>query len=282
MSSPNHLQRLQPYWDWRAAGNFMFGGAGAGLIVFTCLHAMSSPLALALIALGMALVGLGLFSVWLEIGRPWRAMNVFVHLRHSWMSREALAAVLLFSLGLGLLAGVRWLAWPMAAAAVAFLYCQVRILSAALGIPAWRDPSTAALLAMTGLAEGVGLFWIVAAWQSRTPADLALALAALVVVRLLVWEAWRARIVVKAGPVAARLAQRMAPVARFGAAALPLTLLALGTLTPAGPVLFALAGALVFASGAAFKFVLITRMSQYQGYSLPRMPVRGVPRMTAR
>jgi phenylacetyl-CoA:acceptor oxidoreductase 26-kDa subunit len=207
---------------------------------------------------------------------------VFVHLRHSWMSREALAAVLLFSLGLGLLAGVRWLAWPMAAAAVAFLYCQVRILSAALGIPAWRDPSTAALLAVTGLAEGVGLFWVVAAWQSRTPADLALALAALVVVRFLVWEAWRARIVVKASPVAARLAERMAPVARFGAAALPLTLLALGTLTPAGPVLFALAGAIVFASGAAFKFVLITRMSQHQGYSLPRMPVRGVPRMTAR
>ena len=24
------LTRLQPHWDWRAAGNFMCGGAGAG------------------------------------------------------------------------------------------------------------------------------------------------------------------------------------------------------------------------------------------------------------
>jgi phenylacetyl-CoA:acceptor oxidoreductase 26-kDa subunit len=283
MSSTNHLQRLQTYWDWRAAGNFICGGAGSGLIVFTCVHAMDSPLAPALLLLGLALVGLGLFSVWLEIGRPWRAMNVFVHLRKSWMSREALAATVLFGLGLGLLAGLRGLAWPMAAAAFAFLYCQVRILSAARGIPVWRDPSTAALLAVTGLAEGVGAFWIVSAWQTQPPIAPALALAALVIVRLVLWEAWRVRIVRAAGPVAARMAQRMAPLARFGAAALPLTLLALATLgTRAAPVLFALAGALVLASGAAFKFALITRMSQQQGFSLPRMPVRGVPRVPAR
>ena len=27
----------QTNWDWRAAGNFIFGGAGGGLIVFTAL-----------------------------------------------------------------------------------------------------------------------------------------------------------------------------------------------------------------------------------------------------
>ncbi|AMO22507.1 hypothetical protein GCM10027034_29000 [Ramlibacter solisilvae] len=283
MSNSNHLQRLQTHWDWRAAGNFICGGAGSGLLAFTCLHATDSPLALPLIALGLALVGLGLFSVWLEIGRPWRALNVFVHWRHSWMSREAIAAVVLFALGLGLLAGMRWRAWPTAAAALAFLYCQLRILAAARGIPAWRGPSTAALLATTALTEGVGLASIAAAWHPGTQATAALALTTLVVARLLLWEAWRVRIEATAGPVANRICRRMAPVARWAATALPLalTLASLGG-APAGPALLALAGVMALASGAAFKYLLITRLSHHQGYALPRMPVRGVPRMTAR
>src|SRR5207248_8057816 len=72
-----HLQRHQQHWDWRAAGNFICGGAGAGLVLFVSLHALDEPRALWLIAAGLMLVGAGLLFVWLEIGRPWRAMNVF-------------------------------------------------------------------------------------------------------------------------------------------------------------------------------------------------------------
>src|SRR5207237_791870 len=128
--------------------------------------------------------------VWLEIGRPLRAVNVFVHLKRSWMSRESVAAVALFLLGAGLIAGLRWRAWPTAVAALVFLYCQARILGAARGIPAWRAPLTVPLLVATALAEGVGLFAVVASW-TQPPATFAWALAALAIVRSLLWFAWR-------------------------------------------------------------------------------------------
>jgi hypothetical protein len=68
--------------------------------------------------------------------------------------------------------------------------------------------------------------------------------------------------------------------ARMIAAAVPLAALAAAAIpSAAAPWLAAAAGALVVATGAAFKFILITRMGQYQGFSLPRMPVRGTPRV---
>jgi len=279
MSNTNPFQRLQSHWDWRAAGNFICGGAGAGLLAFTCLHRMDSQMAQPPVALGLALVGLGLLSVWLEIGRPWRAANVFLHLRSSWMSREALAAVVLFVLGLGLLSGMRWPAWPAGAAALAFLYCQVRILLNARGIPAWRHPFTGMLVAVTALAEGVGLYAIAAALQLHANAGAALALALLVLTRALLWEVWRDAMDESASPDVARLARRMAPVARWGAGALPIALALASQAAPAGPALLALAGILVVASGATFKFLLVTRLSFHHGFSLAHMPVRGVPRL---
>ena len=64
----------QKSWDWRAAGNFICGGAGSGLIVFT-VAAGAHGLALSMLMLGgLALVGDGLLCVWLEIGRPLRAL----------------------------------------------------------------------------------------------------------------------------------------------------------------------------------------------------------------
>ena len=83
----------QTQWDGRAALNFVAGGAGAGLLVAAALAGSGATgsaggagdaggswpwLA------GAALVMLGLFSVWLEIGRPWRALNVFRAPRRSW------------------------------------------------------------------------------------------------------------------------------------------------------------------------------------------------------
>ena len=94
MSAPKNLSvgpapRQQYQWDWRAAGNFMGGGAGAGLLLFTQLSGVKGIAAIVLVLGGLGLVGLGLFCVWLEIGRPLRAMNVFFNARTSWMSREA-------------------------------------------------------------------------------------------------------------------------------------------------------------------------------------------------
>ncbi|GAB3655652.1 DmsC/YnfH family molybdoenzyme membrane anchor subunit [Ramlibacter alkalitolerans] len=275
-----HFQRPQAHWDWRAAGNFICGGAGAALALVATLCAPAA-LFLPLVLTGMALVGLGLFFVWLEIGRPLRAANVIVHLRTSWMSREALAAIALFLLGAGLVAGLRSPAWAIALTAAAFLYCQARLLGAARGIPTWRHPLTVPLLLVTGLTEGLGLYWLLAAW-AHPPLVQALPLAALLLARALLWRLWRVRLGSDAAPQALRAIDANAPVVRWAGIALPLAGLALATLTASAPAfqatLLALAGLLATAAGWSLKFTLVTRTGYQHGFSLPRMPVRGVAR----
>ena len=92
---PNPWQ--QTSWDWRAAGNFIGGGAGTGLLVASSVFAASDASALTwLLLCALALVGLGMVCVWFEIGRPLRALHVFFNPHTSWMSREGFAALLLF------------------------------------------------------------------------------------------------------------------------------------------------------------------------------------------
>lgn len=273
----NHLQRLQRYWDARAAGNFVFGGAGSGLVAYAALCAADATMARVLVALGLALVGAGLVCVWLEIGRPLRAFNVFVHWRRSWMSREAVAAAVLMPLGGAFVLGIMTSAVPAALVALVFLVCQANILGAARAIPAWRGRSTTALLITAGLAEGAGLFWLISGWSATGTAPL-LAFAALLAVRGALWESWRVRMRASAAPAVSAQASRLAPWMRWIGAALPLAAVVLASATPAFAGVTALAGALVVATGAVFKFVLITRLSFHHGYSLPHMPVRGVPR----
>ena len=105
----------QRHWDWRAAGNFVCGGAGAGLIVYAAIFGAATPAFAALVLAGLALVGLGLFCVWLEIGRPLRALHVFFNPRTSWMTREAFVATLLFPVALAAAAGIPACAWMAAA-----------------------------------------------------------------------------------------------------------------------------------------------------------------------
>lgn len=276
-----HFQRLQPHWDWRAAGNFICGGAGAGLAFFAALGA-PAPARPWLVAAGLALVGLGLFFVWLEIGRPLRAFNVFVHLRSSWMSREAVAALALFALAAGLVWGMPWRAWPSALAALVFLYCQASILARARAIPVWRHPLTRPLLIVTGLAEGLGLLGLLGAW-SEPRASLVPMLAALLAGRWVLWRSWRERLAQDAAPGALQAIARGAPVMHWLGTALPIALL-LVALPEASPRavdawLLAAAGALAAASGGLFKFTLVTRTAYHHGFSIPRMPVRGVPRV---
>ena len=70
----------QRHWDWRAAGNFIGGGSGTGLLLATIV-AVAFELPLMLFGLlGIALVGVGLICVWFETGRPFRApLNVLFH-----------------------------------------------------------------------------------------------------------------------------------------------------------------------------------------------------------
>lgn len=274
---PNPWQ--QAHWDARAAGNFIGGGAGSGLIVAAVAAGASGGLRTVALALAMVLIGGGLLCVWAEIGRPWRAINVLFNPRTSWMSREAaLAPLVLGSAALGL-AGVRGAAWIAALAALGFLYCQARILHAARGIPAWREPLTVPLIVVSGIVEGVGLYAALAVGLGRPSAALCLGLAALLALRSGIAFAWRVRV---ARQLRAPAALRSALVASRIAGALALGVALLATLSPLSSgwvgATQLLAGVLALAGGAWFKFVLITRVAFNQGFVLPHLPVRGVRR----
>ena len=262
---PNPWQ--QTNWDWRAAANFMAGGAGAGLVMFAVLSG-AHP---ALLVAGLALVGAGLLCVWAEIGRPLRALHVFFNPQTSWMTREGMVAMLLMPVGLA--SAVAWpqLAPVAALLALAFVYCQGRILHMAKGIPAWREPRVVPFIVATGLAEGAGLLMLVAPAMVSAQAGPFGLVALLLLARLVLWAAYRKRL-------AARARSALAPSARalqWAGTLLPLALMALVAADLAPPLLLAPAGLLVAAAGAWFKFTLITRAGFNQGFALTQLPVRG-------
>lgn len=268
--------RVQRNWDWRAAGNFIGGGVGSGLIFWS---ALLSPLgfdSLLLMLLGLALVGLGLFCVWLEIGRPWRALNVFKHVSTSWMSREALVAPLLFGAGACTWLFEPLLVWPTALLALLFLYSQSRILLADKGIPAWRHPRCAQLVIITGLTEGCGLLVLALPLIDQPQPWIGALMLLLLIVRVLAWRNYRAGLHQASAPQPSQktLAALDGKFLWLGHI-IPAALLLLALLIPAAAML---AGILAFASGARMKYVLICKASFVQGFSMPHLPVRGQPR----
>lgn len=271
----------QAHWDARAAGNFIGGGAGSGLVVAAVAAGAGGGLRTVSLALAMVLIGGGLLCVWAEIGRRWRAINVLFNPRTSWMSREAALAPLVLGSAALALAGIQGASWVAAPAALGFLYSQARILRAARGIPAWREPLTVPLMVVSGLAEGTGLYAALAVGLGRPSAALCLGLAALLALRSGIALAWQMRVARQLrGPAVLRLRDG-GVVSRFaGPLALGVALLA--TLSPLSTgwvgATQLLAGVLALGGGAWFKFVLITRVAFNQGFALPHLPVRGVRR----
>jgi phenylacetyl-CoA:acceptor oxidoreductase subunit 2 len=191
--------------------------------------------------------------------------------------------------GIARLSGpVGWPAWPAAALAIAFVWCQGRILRAARGIPTWREPRVVPLVVATGLAEGGGLFLAWSAIAGAAPRWAVVAFAAALLARFALWHAWRSRLHAAPGALAVvdaagrrlRAATLLALVAVGAAAVLPAAGAAasLPSEGTAAAALQAVAGLLALAGGAWFKFTLVTRAAFTQGFSLPHLPVRGVPR----
>ncbi len=268
---------IQTNWDLRAAGNFIGGGSGTGLLIVAAFAAGAAYRPFAL--LGLAFVALGLASVFLEIGRHLRAPRVLAHVGRSWMTREAIVAPFLFAAGLA----AAWYQTPALAGltallAAAYLFCQAQIVHAAKGIPAWREPRIVALMMVAGLAEGAGLLVLVLAILDRSFAVRwpALALAVLLVARTVAWRGYRNHLQAPAAALAAldagrRIFDRLgnwvaAPVAVVA------SMLAPG---PLAATLAAAAGALAVVCGWHFKVTLITRAAHNQGFALPALPVRG-------
>ncbi len=277
---PNPWQ--QTSWDWRAAGNFICGGAGTGLLVASALFAApetSRGWAIpGLVFFGLALVGLGLLCVWLEIGRPLRALNVFVNPRTSWMSREAWVSVVLFPAGLAAMLGLSGWLWITAALALAFLYCQSRMLPAARGIPAWRSSWFSPLFLLTAACEGCGIFLLLGLVNGGVTSAALLALVLLLALRMLVWRRYRSDV---DASLAARARSSLDLAGRrllIVGSILPCVLLGLAWLlsAPLATLLAAVAGACAAWAGANLKYTLVTRASFNQGFALLKIPVRGV------
>ncbi|TAN49461.1 MAG: phenylacetyl-CoA:acceptor oxidoreductase [Rhodospirillales bacterium] len=259
---------LQTNWDMRAAGNFIGGGTGTGLLVAALFQGMDQPRLFAF--MGLLFVGLGLLSVWLEIGRPWRAVNLFFHPQTSWMTREGLVALPLFALGgLAVLFDSSIALTGAALVGLVYLYCQARILNAAKGIPAWRHPALVPALMAMGLAEGAGLAMVLTAGQGG------LLLLLMLVQRFVAWRRYLKLLSKDGAPLGTQRAFT-ASYKLFLVAGhiLPVALLGLGAVFGSS-ALFVLAGLLVAASGWWMKLILITKAAYNQGFAVPHIPVRG-------
>jgi phenylacetyl-CoA:acceptor oxidoreductase subunit 1 len=271
----------QQHWDWKAAGNFICGGAGSGLFAFVAMASMQPDAPLAVGWAALAMIALGLFLVLLKIGRPWRFVHVLRQPQRSWMAREAWIAAIFFPLA----ALASWLATPamMIAAAtlgLGFLFSQAMILEEAKGIPAWRTPRIVPLIFITGLAEGAGLFLAVTAllpWLSHTAQMTAASAVALTALRAWAWRSYLGDLAKGGAPTRSLVVlDALRPWFFVLGLAAPSVLIAAGFVAPAAqPPLFLLAGVGIFAAGAALKFVLVTRAAYNQGFALAHAPVRG-------
>lgn len=170
----------QKVWKLPAVVNFTCGGIGTGFYLL----ALLVPLAkngdwLALLQsnadwlsfafqaalfklLGPAFVAIGFVALTTEAGRPQRGINLFRHLRRSWMSRETLAFAIFVPF-----AALDWLVPnPILRAIAAFgaiflMFCQGMIPYRARGVTAWNVSLMPIYFVTAGFATGGGLLLVV-------------------------------------------------------------------------------------------------------------------------
>ena len=274
----------QTNWDWRAAANFIGGGTGTGLMFFALFaaDANDTPVTYRVMAsIALLLVAAGLTCVWAEIGRPWRALNVFLHPQTSWMTREGMVAPLYFGSGaIAIWQGGGMFAPIAAALGTLFLYCQGRILAASKGIPAWREPKIIPLILSTGFVEGAGLaaliFFLLPA-PAVLPRWLVSLLLGALILRRLAWSMYRDALTRRGAPqkTLAVLLPFGVRFEKFGQLLPEMMLLATLLFGDGSGGLVAVAGAVALGAGWALKFTIVARAAYNQGFALPVLPIRG-------
>ena len=184
----------QRVWRLPAVANFVLGGLGAG---FYAAAAVAGGGALAVGGwLGPALVLAGFAAVAAEAGRPGRGPRVVARVRTSWMSREAVLGGAFAALaGADLLAPAPGLRALAVVAALAYVFAQGRMVSAARGVTAWSVPVMPVVFLASAAVSGLGLLLVADVLGGRPPggALLGLTLLALVVALgiWLVYLTWR-------------------------------------------------------------------------------------------
>ena len=274
--------KLQTFWDYRAAMNFIMGGTGSGLILMAALAAVDGHITAealrALFITGGAVIAIGLFFVFMEIGRKERFWYAILRPQSSWMTREVWVVGALYPL---LAANLIWsspLLWLITGLlGGAFLFCQAQILYAAKGIPAWRAPLIPWLIISSGLTEGTAaaLLTLTLLGYAQLPAALAALAVVLTAVSITLWLIYVGRARANAIPAQAHrvLLATNQIVVMWWAVSLVI-LVACAWLQPA-PAYFAFGAGLLIAAGAIWKATVIIYASHQQGFVLPKAPGRG-------
>lgn len=171
----------QRVWKFPAVVNFTMGGIGTGFYLLALLVALPANgewlqaflagqadwFSIAFIAaifklVGVGCAGIGFIALTTEAGQPQRGINLFRHLRRSWMSRETLAFFLFAAF-----AGLDWL-YPLlalralaAAAALFLMIAQGFILYRARGVITWNTQRVIFYFVTCGFMTGAGLMLVV-------------------------------------------------------------------------------------------------------------------------
>jgi DMSO reductase anchor subunit len=136
-------------------------GLGLGLLAWLAVLAPAGPQALWAFAPAFILAGGGFLASTTHLMRPSRALLAFTQWRSSWLSREAILAVVslaLAALHAALLvfrgASPAPLGWLAAALCLGAVLCTAMIYAQMRSIPRWRHWSTPALFLALALAGG--------------------------------------------------------------------------------------------------------------------------------
>jgi DMSO reductase anchor subunit len=183
-------------------------GAGYGLLILLGMSALihggasNIPFAVTSLALAFGLITFGLLASMLHLGHPERAWRAFSQWRTSWLSREGVAAVATYPVGILLALG--WLGVIdspalLASAAVATItlslttvLCTAMIYASLMAVPQWRDRLVTPIYFVLGLATGGVLLTATARMFSLSPPGLRyltfLAILAAALLKLAYWR----------------------------------------------------------------------------------------------
>ena len=158
----------QSTWGRPALANFILGGTAASfylirfiLIKFQLgqqelLHSFST------LILSPFLVGLGLLCVAAEAGRPSRSRYMLRRLGRSWMSLEAVTAVLFIIVVIAkFFVSNTFLELGAVLAASGLLFSQGMLAYKASAVTAWNVPSVSLVFVTSSLATGAGLLLLI-------------------------------------------------------------------------------------------------------------------------
>ena len=164
-------------------------GAGYGLLFWLALSRLgslaptiSSGQLVTTGVIGLLLVTIGLLSSTLHLANPKNAWRSFMRFRTSWLSREAVFAVLFYPVTLLWLVtgGNSVLSVLVAVLAIVVLVCTAMIYASLKTIRQWNNALTPVNFVLLGLAAGAALFALISLIQGVfTPRILVITVAAI-------------------------------------------------------------------------------------------------------